>query len=306
MSAPTMTRPVLALPGDVDRETWLMRRRSGLGSSDVAAALGISKWDGALIVYASKVYGSEKDVTDAMDLGTFLEPWVVAKFAKQHPELVVTPKPGTFVGEKPWHIATPDALAVDVDGAITMVEAKTASRWGDDAEEGWGEPGTDEIPYGYYVQVFWQCRIMGASKWVVPVLFDGREYREYCGEYVPALGDQIAARADKYWLDHIVARVEPQADAFESTRVLLNQRHTARPKSEGQLPYEAAGWAAEYLDLRDQKGDIDNEMKLRANLLRQALVAADCEVGKVETKILCTLTTTKTGSKRLDVKETAR
>lgn len=298
----------LVLPGDIDRQTWLDAREKGIGGSDVSGLLGVSKWDGALVVYGSKVYGYEKQLTDQMDLGQFLEPWIVGKFARRHPELVVYPKPGMFRGTRPWHLATPDAVAHNAGDMhpTDLVEAKTATRRGDDAEHGWGDPDTDEVPYGYLCQVTWTCMVRRLLRWHIPVLFDGREYREYSGEYSPALGAQLAAYVDDWWLRHIVARVEPRADGFDSTRLLLNERHIAARKSTGVLPEEAVTAAAEYLDLRDQRKEIEDEMSLRANLIRQAHVAGGFELGQRGESTLTALTTIKNGSKRLDVKDAAR
>lgn len=306
----TINEPGLLLPGDVPEEEWRAARRAGIGASEVAAVLGVSKWDGPLVVYGKKVHGYESPVSDAMEIGTELEPWVVRKFASRHPELAVVPKPGLFRGEKPWHLATPDAIATPVDEseASDLVEAKTACRYAEeDPDEGWGDPGTDEIPFEYLTQVTWACRIRGLVRWHVPVLFlDNRSYAEFSGDYSPELGDQLATRIDAWWLAHIVAGVEPRADRFDSTRVLLNYRHNAPAKSEAQLPEETRRWAAEYLDLRDQRGDINKEMAERANLLRQAHVAAGCEVGKVGDTKISTLSRDVKGTARLLVKDSAR
>lgn len=289
---------------DTGHAAWLEGRRSAIGSSDVAAVVGASKWDGPLTVYASKVYGYDKPVTDAMDIGTFMEPWVIGKFASLHPDLAVVAKPGVFVGEKPWHKVTPDALAGrPLTRPHLYVEAKTATRRGEDAEEGWGEPGTDEVPFDKLIQVTWGCRIVGCREWVIPVLFEGRVFAQYFGTYSPTLGDVLAERVDAYWHDHVEARIEPPADGFDSTRLMLASRHHAAKKSEGQLPFDALTWAAEYDDLREQAKDIKAEMAKRANLLRQAHVAAACQLGYVHDVHVSTLTRAVNGVVSLTVKD---
>ncbi|MFJ9771141.1 YqaJ viral recombinase family protein [Kitasatospora sp. NPDC101157] len=44
----------LILPADADRDAWLLARRNGIGSSDIAAMLGLSKYGNELTVYYDK------------------------------------------------------------------------------------------------------------------------------------------------------------------------------------------------------------------------------------------------------------
>lgn len=305
-AAPSWT---LIQAADVPEDEWRKARRRGIGSSDVASVLGVSKFGGALTVYAEKVHGYQVPVTIPMELGHVLEPWIVARFAKLHPELDVVAKPGMFQGTQPWHLATPDGLAGPAGQEPTdLVEAKTANRWSDagDPDEGWGTPGTDEVPWGYLCQVTWSCRIRRLTRWHMPVLFDQRDYREYRGEYSQELGDQLAEYIDRWWFTHVVAGVEPLADGLDSTRLMLASRHVAKRKTKGQFPYEALAWAEEYLTLRDQKKQIEADMAERANKLRQAHVAAECHVGMVGDIEVSSFARSSNGVVTLNVKDSAR
>jgi predicted phage-related endonuclease len=51
----------------------LERRRQGIGSSDIPAILGYSKWANAHDIYLQKVYGTDSPTTDAMKAGNCLE-----------------------------------------------------------------------------------------------------------------------------------------------------------------------------------------------------------------------------------------
>lgn len=304
-----ITGPVRLLPGDVSEDVWLAERRNGIGASDVAAVLGLSKWAGPLTVYASKVHGYEQPVTDAMEIGRTLEPWVMSKFSRQHPELHVTAKPGTFrAADAPWRMVTPDgnaATGLDVPPTV-LVEAKTARTFGDDAEEGWGTPGTDEVPYPYLVQVTWSCALLGYTHWHIPVLFDGHEYTEYRGSYSPALGEQLFTRIDQWWHQYVVARVEPPADGLAATTRLLAGYHRAPARSVGQLPADALLWRETYNALSQEMKELKGQRDEVGNYLRQAHNAAGVEVGMVGTEKVSTFSRIATGSVRLDVKGTRK
>lgn len=307
MSAPAAVE--LVVPGDAHEDEWLAARRLGIGASDVGPILGLSKWAGPLTVWHSKLSGYDQPETDPMGIGKALEPWIVGKFTRTHPDLYVTARPGMFRdAARPWRMVTPDAEAsADPDRpANILFEAKTASRWADDAEQGWGEPGSDEIPFPYLCQVTYGCAVLGYRQWWLGVLFDGHEYREYRGDYSPDLGAQMLARVDDYWHRHVVAGVAPRADGLDATRRLLVSLHTAPAKSVGQLPAAALDWQATYHELSAQLKETKEQRDELANLLRQAHTDADAEIGRVGSVTVSTLTRTKTGSVRLDVKGPAK
>ncbi len=55
MSAPALLRPVPLLPADAPVADWLAARRKGIGGSDVAAVIGVSKYAGPTRVYYDKL-----------------------------------------------------------------------------------------------------------------------------------------------------------------------------------------------------------------------------------------------------------
>lgn len=297
--------PVRLLPGDAPEEEWLTVRQAGIGGSDIAGILNLSKWSGPLMVWQSKVHGWRQPVNDAMEIGTALEPWILTKYARNHPELELVKKPGTFADPAaPWRMVTPDGLGIE-GGKLSptvLVEAKTACLRGDNPDIGWGEAGTDEVPYGYLCQVSWACLIMGCSRWELPVLFDGHEYREYRGVYAPSLGELLATRIGEWRESYVVRQVEPPADGLEATRRLLADHHRAPRKSSGQLPPEALSWRETYHALSAEIKELEGQKRTVGNLLRQAHNEAGVEVGLVGTEKVSVFSRIANGTVRLDVK----
>lgn len=158
------------------------RRRTGIGGSDAAAAIGISPWKTPFSLWLQKV-GEEAETlheTEPMRWGTLLEPIIAAEYARRtgrvlerNTEMLRHPNFG-------WMIAHLDATVI---GENRIVEVKTArdGRY-------WGPPGTDEVPMTYLMQAHHYLVITGAAVCDIAVLIGGSDFRIY---EIPA-DDEIA------------------------------------------------------------------------------------------------------------------
>lgn len=154
------------------RDEWLEHRKTGIGGSDVAAILGLSKWRTPLTVYQEKrgEIGSQPD-NNAMRWGRYLEPVVRQAYADETGRIVYG-GPNQII-RHPTHefaIVSPDGWTDD----DRVFEAKTAR-----TAEGWGEPGTDEIPQPYLLQVQHAMMVMELPLADVAVLIGGSDFRIY-------------------------------------------------------------------------------------------------------------------------------
>lgn len=154
-----------ALPPVPGSAEWLKL----VTASKVAAILGVSPWDSPRKMWHT-MRGELPPVvpTDAMERGNYLEAGVLSWWRDQHPEVVEYEEQFYATqDDMPWAAATPDALAKDSHGNTVVVDAKTT-----DSSDGWGEPGTDEVPIYYLAQVQWQMAMVPAAQFAyVPVLF---------------------------------------------------------------------------------------------------------------------------------------
>ena len=188
------------------RELWLEMRRSALGGSDIAAICGLSRFRGPLEVYLDKrgLLEPEPD-NEAMYWGRSLEEPIAARYAEETGARLVhgewTVRPG-----EPWAGGTPDRIVCDADGKpLWGLEIKTSG-----SSEGWGEPGTDQIPDYYRTQVAWYQWVCGLDRWDVAVLFMGREFRRYTVMCDEALQDRLVSIGRKFWHEHVLASVPPE------------------------------------------------------------------------------------------------
>ena len=85
-------RPALRLvkTNDLSRDEWLEVRKTGIGSSDAAAAVGLNPYQSALELWLVKTGRAEglptvdpKDDSQPMYWGTLLEPIVAAHYTKK-------------------------------------------------------------------------------------------------------------------------------------------------------------------------------------------------------------------------------
>lgn len=145
-----------------DREAWLQERKKGIGGSDVAGILGLSKWSTPYSVYADKRGESEQSETNVdMLIGTMLEPWLFEEYKRVTGLDVEKVTDILFDAEYPFLLANVDGLRPD-----RVVEFKTAR---DDSD--WGDPGTDQIPPAYLLQCQHYMRVTNRPMCDLGVLF---------------------------------------------------------------------------------------------------------------------------------------
>lgn len=173
---------------DSGSEEWLKARLDGLGGSEIAVVAGLSKWQTPTDLWAYKTGRTAgQETSAAMEWGTRLEPVIIKKLREMHPELIVWDHMGTWRSKaRPWQLANPDAIAVDMEtGQYVLVEIKTAK---------WPSYWQNGVPLNYQAQVQWYLNVFEIPKAIVAVLFHGSDYQEF--EIV----------ADPFWQQTLVAQ----------------------------------------------------------------------------------------------------
>lgn len=170
---------------------WLEERRKGIGGSDVAAIMGLSPWKTPYQVYQEK--RREVDAwsgNEATDWGKRLEPAIRQWYSDVTGRCVRLPEKILFSPSYPFMLASLDGFTDDPRG----VEIKSAR-----SPKGWGEPGTNEIPDYYILQVQHYMIVTGFDVFDVPVSIGGGSPELY---EVPAdkeLQDMIIEAEAAFW-----------------------------------------------------------------------------------------------------------
>lgn len=190
-SAAPITVPPPPTGPIVGRTAWLAERRKGIGGSDVAAILGVSPYRTALEVYLDK-RGEliDQPENDAMRWGSRLEPVVRQEYSDQTGRAVLVPDHILRHDRHDFMLANLDGFTED--GRI--FEAKTAR-----SGQGWGDPGTDEVPQGYLFQVQHYMAVTGYPVADVAVLIGGSDFRIYTVEADRDLHNMLVDAEAAFW-----------------------------------------------------------------------------------------------------------
>jgi putative phage-type endonuclease len=189
-------------------------------ASKVAAILGVSPWESPRSVW-HLMHGDlpREESTEQQRRGHYLEPAILAWWRDQH---------GVIDGEwadQPeyrldgWAAATPDMVACHPVHDNVLVEAKSTADDGD-----WGQPGTDEIPDYYLVQVYWQMHVSGIHRCYVPVIGPRLRFVEYVVDYDQRYGQALERTMRKFY-DSLAADEPPPLDDTVATYNAVRKVH---------------------------------------------------------------------------------
>ena len=200
-------------------------RRGGIGASEIAALAGESQYATPIAIYEAKVLGAELEATYQMDLGNELEEPIARIWAKQQGRFLArvdTLKHPT----KPLALATPDRavyltqeargdarrLKTDVRDAERILQVKSTN-WR--LKHLWGDEGSDRIPREYLCQAHWEGSVAGVDSVEFAVDFDKTKLARFRVRVSPTVFEGLYDLAERFWKDHVLARVPPPPDATE-------------------------------------------------------------------------------------------
>ena len=208
-------------------EAQRLARRGHLGSSDMAALLGVDPWRSAADVYLEKTGrliddgggDGEIDGASALYLGNRLEDSVL-DYAEDRLGPLIRNVEKRLDG-------TP--IVVHTDGLVLKsgepVEAKTHKIVGGYlSDEHWGGDGSDEVPDRVIVQAHAHMLAHAAPVCYVPALIGGRGLTMFTIPFKPRLGDIIAQRAVEFWATNVQGDTPP-ASSTPHMQIVKRLRH---------------------------------------------------------------------------------
>lgn len=183
-------------------------RTEYIGSSDIAAIIGASRYRGAYDVYRAKVISDEQQDNEFMRWGRVLEEPVLREFCRaenitsfdtqvyaQHPEY-------DFIG------GTVDGLTDDF-----VIEIKTTSSFNKSFD--------DKIPDDYYIQCQWLMGLHNRQYTQVAVLFGGQRLEKYEVEFNEDLYNMLIDEAVAFWTNHVITKTPPELNVKASLEVAV-------------------------------------------------------------------------------------
>lgn len=216
-------------------DDWHAFRTKGIGGSDVAPIMGISKWRTPIEVWLERT-GRDvpDDISDNPNVhwGVVLESVIADEFARRHPEFEVSEVKATLVSKaRPWAHANLDRRIKDGDGNWGVLEIKTA-RYDKDWKDG--------VPDYYLTQVTHYLSVTGWKFAYVAVLIGGSDYREYRIERDEGDIRMVDSMVDDFWKNYVVQGVMPQLIGLQAEAGPLAK--AIGPGSEIGAPDDYAGF----------------------------------------------------------------
>lgn len=197
-SAPVTREPDMLSPAE------LTFRKTGIGGSDAAAALGISPWASPCDLWLEKTSPHAAPLLDNrfMYWGRLLEPLLIEEYSRRT-GFEVEPLRGIRSNKYRWMLGNLDGR---IKGEPRLLEIKTAG-----SATGWGEPGSDEIPLHYGVQVHHYLTLTGFEVADVGVLIGGNDFRLYRVERDKLVSEELIEEEHAFW--RLVETREPPEPA---------------------------------------------------------------------------------------------
>ena len=234
----------------MERTEFLERRKSGIGGSDVAAVLGVSKWKTPYQLWLDKTSDTvEEKQSELLHFGTVLEQVIADEYARRNNAKVLRRNQLFRHADHPELIANIDRYVVG--GKI--LECKTCSAY---ASDKFGDGG-DEVPDEYLLQVQHYMHVTGYHTADLAVLIGGNEYRQFSLKYDAELANYAAGRCVAFWNTYVVPQVPPPATAGDD----LVSYYNAQAGATITATEEIATLVDEYKRLKgvekDAKADLD-------------------------------------------------
>jgi putative phage-type endonuclease len=198
----------------LSRNDWLEVRRTGVGGSDAAAAVGLNPYKSALELWLEKtgrdaglVQPDPHDTTEPVYWGTLLEPIVAAAYTQQTGNRVRKVNAVLQHPTIPFMLANLDREIVGVPG-LEILECKTAGEFG-------ARLWRDGVPEYVQLQVQHQLAVTGKRAADVAVLLCGQQLNVHRIERDDELIARLIPLEARFW-QYVVSDTPPPADGSES------------------------------------------------------------------------------------------
>ena len=213
---PIRSQPALKLvkTNELSRDDWLTVRKSGIGSSDAGAAVGLNPYKCPLELWMEKTgkdAGLPKtdpnDETSPMYWGSLLEPIVAAHYTKRTGNKVRRVNAVLQHPSEPWMRANLDREIIGAPD-VQILECKTA---GMNGARLWKEG----VPEYVQLQVMHQLAVTGKQAADVAVLICGQELQVHRIERDEAMIAQLI-ELERYFWRFVELDIAPPADGSDS------------------------------------------------------------------------------------------
>lgn len=188
-------------------------RSKGVGSSDAAAAVGLSPWKSRAELWAEKtgrITPPNLDDLEHIKFGNWQEESIARYFANERGKKVMR-RSQSYVRD--YMVANVDRLIVGEDAVL---ECKNVSEWG---LEDWEGPEENRGPLYYRIQVHHQLVTAQKQYGVLAAFVGGNKYRDAVIQHDPEIAEMLIAREGEFW-SYVERDVPPPVSTAEEVLVI--------------------------------------------------------------------------------------
>ncbi|WP_052721022.1 YqaJ viral recombinase family protein [Actinoplanes rectilineatus] len=262
---------VRVLPADASREAWLAARREGIGSSDVAAILGVADRNTAVHVYRDKRSELVDDAGEAALWGHLLEEPVAREWARRQRSVVQ--RVGLVAHQdEPWMRVSLDrqVLECPMDRSVrTRCALEVKCRSAFKAQRF----ANASVPDDVLAQTVWQMAVTGYDHIHVAVLIGGNELRLTTVFREAELEAFVVGEVRRFRTENLLADVEPEWD-LSKAQALIDMDSLMHPARVGELDLSEIDAVIEYAERSAAKGAAEKALKQSAATLRRLAAGA--------------------------------
>ena len=255
---------------DIDKlsyQDWLMVRRSGIGGSDAAAALGLSPWKSALELWQEKVSGQSQPhkENEAMIWGRIMEPVITREFVRRTGLTVIPMRSMLQATNWPWMLADLDGLVEDPQRGTGVFEVKTASAF---KMSEWDD---NRCPDAYQLQVQHYLEVTGLSYAVIVVLIGGNKLQWITVDRDDELIASLVQLEKRFW-QHVLTQSPPPVDGSTACAEMLARKYPSSSNAAPLiLPVDADSWIQDYLTSKAEEESAAERKRLAENKLKEVI-----------------------------------
>lgn len=260
-----MNANILVETEGLSREEWLRYRKCGIGGSDVAAILGISKWNSAISLWLDKTNQTNEPVeeNEAMQWGTIMEPIIRKHFAEVTGKTVVEVKAMLQHPEHPFMLADVDGLTTDDEGNPAILEIKTASEY---KRAEW----ENDIPSYYQTQVQHYLCVTGVQKAFVAVLIGGNSFKVYEVDADTEIQAMLVAVEKDFW-NKVQNMIRPEMDGSDAAKNLMDSLYHGGISEEIVMPDEAIEYVDAYIEACAEEDNAKAKKQEASNHIKEIM-----------------------------------
>lgn len=257
---------------EMSHEEWLQDRRKGIGGSDVAAILGLSKWRSPYQVWLDKTgqMNFDNEESEPAYWGNVLEE-VVAKEFTARTGIKARRRNRVFQHKKyPFLRANIDR---DIVGENAILECKTANSF---LLKEWQ---AEEIPTSYLCQVQHYMNVLEADYAYIAVLVGGQKFICKRIERDQELIDLITRELVEFWQVNVMQMVAPEIDGSEATTDFIKELYNEEGSKEIQLGRNIDDLVKSRIELKKEEKRLKTELNRIENSIKNELGKKDASIG---------------------------